>query len=273
MLADLHTHSTASDGALAPADLAARAAAAGVTVLALTDHDTLEGVRELMPLRVPGLQLVTGIELSVNWRNTSVHVVGLNIDVDNTELNAGIARQHAARAARAAIIAQRLEAAGFKDTLAGATRIADNDNVGRPHFARYLVESGQIRDEATAFRKHLGRGKPGDVKSGWAGLAEACGWILAAGGTPVLAHPARYKLTNMRLNELCTDFADAGGRAIEVLSGQQRPEQTLKLAKLANRHRMLASSGSDFHRPDQSWSETGAQGRLPPDCRPVWESW
>lgn len=271
MQVDLHTHSTASDGSLSPAQLVADAHAAGVTMLAITDHDTVAGLTDL---RLPeGLRLVPGIELSANWRTTGVHVVGLNIDPLNPTLQEGIAFQHRARIERAHIIAERLEKAGFADTLAGAQQEAGRELVGRPHFARYLVNSGQIKDVSTAFKRHLGRGKRGDVRQGWPDIATIIGWIHAAGGVAVLAHPAKYKLTNLRLEELCKEFAAAGGDALEVISGIQNMTLTDKLARLANRHGLQASAGSDFHEPGQPWASLGQVAELPSDSRPVWEDW
>jgi len=274
MLADLHTHTTASDGQLSPADLVASAHAAGVEMLAITDHDTVQGITALGAAIPAGLRLIPGIELSANWHNNGIHIVGLNIDLHNAVLAAGIAQQGQARQARAATIAERLEKAGFTGVFAGARALANGDQqMGRPHFARYLADSGQIKDVSTAFKKYLGRGKCGDVRQGWPDLGTAIGWIRAAGGIAVLAHPAKYKLTNMKLEALCADFVIAGGQALEVVSGQQESTLTSRLARMANRHGLLASAGSDFHQPGQSWAQLGAVQPLPPDSRPVWQDW
>jgi predicted metal-dependent phosphoesterase TrpH len=273
MRIDLHTHSTASDGLLTPNELLDKAAAAGVEMLACTDHDTLAGIRSIIDSAPSGLRLITGVELSATWRKIGVHILGLNIDLDNAVLNAGIARQTIARDQRAIIIAERLEKLGFRGTLEGAQRIAGGGNVGRPHFARYLTESGQIKDEKEAFKRYLGRGKACDIKNVWATLEEVVQWILSAGGTASLAHPAKYKLSNLKLEELIREFAAAGGQAIEVISGQQEVRITQKLASLASRHNLSASAGSDFHNPDHPWSALGTVAPLPDNCRPVWEGW
>ncbi len=272
MRADLHTHTTASDGSLAPADLLGQAAAAGVDMLAVTDHDVIDGCLAVAQ-HSGDLRLIAGIELSTTWRNAGVHVVGLNIDLHNPVLLTGIEQQRSARHERAVRIAGRLGKLGFHDTLEGATRLAGNGNVGRPHFARYLVDSGQLPDVKTAFKRHLGRGKTCDIRNGWAALEEVVRWIQAAGGTAVLAHPLKYKLTHRKLEELVSDFRAAGGDAIEVLSGLQDTTATDRLARLTNRHGLLASCGSDFHQPGQHWAALGCATELPVDCRPVWETW
>jgi len=273
MQVDLHTHTNASDGTLSPAELVRDAHAAGVQMLAITDHDTVAGLDSLALPLPDGLRLIPGIELSANWRNTAIHIVGLNIDPDDSNLRAGIAQQHRARTERAAIIAERLEKVGFTDVLAGAQREAGRELVGRPHFARYLVSSGQIKDVNTAFKRHLGRGKRGDVRDGWPEIATVINWIHTAGGAAVLAHPAKHKLTNLRLEELCRDFVTAGGDALEVISGFQNMSLTQKLARLANRHGLQASVGSDFHMPGQPWARLGCVPQLPSDSRPVWRDW
>lgn len=273
MIADLHTHSTASDGTLAPTELLQQAIDSGVELLAVTDHDTVAGTESLAAEQLPNIRLITGVELSANWRNVCVHVVGLNIDTVNPALKQGLLRQQATRAERAVKIATRLESAGFHDVLSGAKQLTTSSYIGRPHFARYLVESGQIKDVKTAFKKHLGRGKAGDIRHGWPAIEEIIDWIKAAGGIAVLAHPAKYKLSNLRLEELCREFVSVGGDAIEVISGAQVPALTDRLSRLANRHGLHASCGSDFHEPGQIWARLGQVSPLPAACRPVWELW
>ncbi len=273
MLADLHTHTTASDGTLSPEQLIARAKTAGVTLLSITDHDTIAAYSS-PPRHVDNtIQLVPGIEFSSRWRNYGIHILGLNINPDSTALQAAISEQQNARARRAEIIAHKLAKLGFKDTLEGARQIAGDAVLGRPHFARYLVASGQLPSVAKAFKKYLGQGKPCDVRENWPQVERVINWISEAGGTAILAHPAKYKLSNLRLEELVRDFCASGGQGLEVISGQQDETITLRLGKLAVRHGLLASGGSDFHQPGQSWAELGRVAALPKDCTPVWESW
>lgn len=272
MKVDLHTHTTASDGELDPAELFDCATDAGVELLAITDHDTLDGYREILSTK-PGCNVVPGIEFSTSWRSLGIHVVGLNVSPDNETLVNGIELQKQARIERAATIARKLATAGFPDTLGAARRIAGTSILGRPHFAAHLVESGAVKDIRTAFRKYLGRGKIGDVRENWAPLAEVVGWITEAGGSAVLAHPGKYKLTNLKLQELVCEFRDLGGHALEVISGRQDSALTGRFARLAARFGLLASAGSDFHQHGSHHAGPGDIGPLPRGCKPVWESW
>ena len=268
MIADLHCHSTASDGTLPPRELLTRARDRGVDMLAITDHDTISGYADI---DTPPIELVPGIEFSAQWRGYGIHVVGLGIDLGSPELAAAVEQQDNARKLRAEAIAARLEGLGFDGTLEGACRIAGDAPVGRPHFARQLVESGRVGSVATAFKKYLGPGKPGDVKRHWPGLATVVDWIRAANGIAVLAHPGKYRMTNAKIDALAGEFRECGGHALEVLCGRQTPDLTNKLARICDRQKLHASCGSDFHAPHQPWSELGAFGTLPRNCRPVWE--
>ena len=273
MRVDLHTHTTASDGMLSPAELLTHAREAGVSLLAITDHDTVAGYSQLDPSADPKIKLVTGTEISTSWNNIGIHIVGLNVDLQNSLLRSGLSRQRHARNMRAEIIAARLYKLGFPATLTAARKLAGEAPVGRMHFARHLVETAAVPDLKSAFRKYLGAGKPGDVKSEWADMTEVIGWIVQAGGTAVLAHPSKYKLTNLKLEALVADFSAAGGQALEVISGQQDKGLTTRLAKLAVRRGLLVSTGSDFHAPGQSWAALGKQPKLPASCTAVWEAW
>ena len=271
VLYDLHSHSNASDGSLDPDDLLRHAAACGVDALAITDHDTLAAFDRIGNRRAHA-RLIPGIELSTSWRNIGVHIVGLNIDPACTTLCNGVRQQQRSREERAHIIARRLRSRGLPDMIDDVLRIAGGDPVSRPHFAEHLVNTGVARDTRAAFRKYLGAGKAGDVRHGWASLPEVVRWILAAGGTAVLAHPAKYRLTKTRLRALATDFRCAGGRAIEVVCGRQSPNSTAHLARLSRELGLAASCGSDFHNSNR-WSRPGGFAPLPDDVQPVWTTW
>ena len=273
MIFDLHTHSTASDGTLTPHELLRRARSNGVNCLSITDHDTVSAYRQLGSTQYDALRLIPGIELSATWATLNVHIVGLNIDLQSTVLSEVVRQQQEARLRRAEQIALNLQKKGVTGALDGARDIAGNDNIGRPHFAAYLVEAGAVADVRQAFRKYLGRGKTGDVRKFWPSMSVVVQWIREAAGTAVLAHPAHYQLTNARLGLLADEFIAAGGTAIEVVSGKQLPELTRKLAQLATDKGLLASCGSDFHRPGQAWAELGQATLLPKGCRAVWHSW
>jgi len=268
---DLHSHSTASDGSLSPTDLVARAIEQGVDVLALTDHDGTEGIIEAQQAaKDTPLTLIAGVEISVTWGGTTVHLVGLNVDLNNIKLQQGLQAMRSYRVGRAKEIAKRLAKAGIPDALESARKYASDVMLGRLHFAKFLVEHGYAKDINSVFKRYLVRNKPGYVPGEWATLGDAVAWIIAAGGQAVIAHPARYKVTATKLRRLITAFKEAGGIGFEVVSGRQHPEEVKTLAKLADKFELYASCGSDFHSPDNTWVELGHLAAMPASCQPIW---
>lgn len=270
---DLHTHTTASDGALTPESLIARAIEMNVSCVSITDHDTVDAFTVLSAIEANDITVIPGIELSTTWSGRNIHILGLNVDPENTVLLNGVRLQKQARIERAHKIASRLRSTGISDLLDKAIHRANGATIGRPHFAEILVEEGAAANLKAAFRKYLGNGKPGDVRQYWADMVTVIDWIHAAGGTPALAHPGHYKLTNSKLRKLAKDFVNVGGQAIEVCNGMQSDVLTSKLAVLCNDLGLMASCGSDFHNANNSWSEVGKFSPLPKSCNPVWESW
>lgn len=272
---DLHCHSTASDGLLGPKELVRRAAEHGVTVLALTDHDELRGLEEARETaHEHGIRFVDGVEISVSWNRTTVHVVGLGIDPASKPLAQGLATVRESRMVRAERIAKELALAGIAGSLEGAYSYAENPRlIGRTHFARFLVARGHVRDVKTAFQRYLVRGKPGYVPHQWATLGEAVHWIVAAGGRAVVAHPGRYKLSRPEMRRLLEEFKAAGGQGVEVITGSHTRAHYAEFAALARELGLLASRGSDFHGPQESGMELGRLPPLPPDLTPVWHDW
>jgi predicted metal-dependent phosphoesterase TrpH len=272
---DLHCHSTASDGLLAPAELVGRAAANGVDILALTDHDEISGLAEARA-RAAELQLrfVDGVEVSISWGGITVHVVGLNIDPGNAQLQQGLQSIREGRKDRAKMMADDLARAGIPGSLEGAYTYVDNPNlIGRTHFARFLVEKRYVRDVKSAFQHYLVQGKPGYVPHQWATLSDGLSYIRAGGGLAVLAHPGRYKLTRAEMRKFLAEFKDGGGAGIEVVTSSHSTEQYLEYAILAKEFGLLASRGSDFHGPGESRVDLGKLPDLSPDLKPVWHDW
>ena len=272
---DLHCHSTASDGTLPPAEVVARAHANGVTTLALTDHDGLSGLPEAQAqANALGLRLVPGTEISVEWNDHSVHIVGLQIDPQNPAIVAGLDDIRAGRANRAERIAAELEKVGFNGILERTmTYVGNPELVSRAHFARALVEMGACREVKQVFDRYLTPGKPGYVPHPWPSLAEALGWIRAAGGVAVIAHPGRYRMSNKELGKLFEAFRDLGGEAIEVASGSHTPEQVAHFGRQARHYAFMGSQGSDFHGPNESYVDLGRSLTLPEGVVPVWNNW
>ncbi|WP_133512461.1 PHP domain-containing protein [Candidatus Thiosymbion oneisti] len=271
---DLHTHSTASDGTLTPPELVALAAAKGVEVLALTDHDTLEGLASARTAAdAAGLILSPGVEISVTWGGRTIHIIGLGIDLRNQALCAGLAELSAYRRRRAEAIGQRLAKEGIEGAFEGARAFSNGRLIGRTHFARFLVQRGYASDEREVFKHYLVKGKPGHVVGDWASLETAVGWIRGAGGQAVIAHPGRYHFTRAKLLRLIGEFTALGGVGIEVVSGSHTPDECLRFARYAQENRLLASVGSDFHGPGNPWTQLGGMAPLPSFCTPIWADW
>jgi predicted metal-dependent phosphoesterase TrpH len=272
MKVDLHCHTTASDGSLSPRELVARAKANGIDVLSITDHDTVDAYSQLSDADRDGITIVPGIEFSTQWKGRGIHIVGLNLDLDSQAINEGVTAQKAARIERSVRVAEKLTKVCGENPLSAVQAIAGASNIGRPHFAQHLVNLGIVKNFQEAFKKHLGAGKAGDVKQMWAELPQIIEWIRGAGGTAVIAHPNKYKLTRTKLLELIADFQSAGGEGIEIVSGRQIPSVTRDLHNIIHKTGLLASCGSDFHHPNQTWSELGEYSSFPDTCPKVWDN-
>lgn len=272
--ADLHCHSIVSDGTLEPEALAARAAANGVDLWALTDHDEVAGQqRARAAAHANGMAYLTGTEISITYASTTVHIVGLGFDADDPVLNAGLRATRGGREERARDMAAGLALVGIPNAFEGALRYVGNPElISRTHFARFLVESRVCADTSEVFRRFLVEGKPGFVPHRWASLADAVRWITQAGGIAVIAHPGRYQLTPAQEDALFGEFKQHGGRALEVVTGSHTPAEYDIYADLAVAHGLLASRGSDFHSPDESHIDLGTLPPLPRRLTPVWDA-
>lgn len=271
---DLHCHSTASDGLLPAAAVVRRAAANGVDRLALTDHDDLGG---LMAARAAadevGIAFTNGVEISIEWEGLQIHILGLAFDAENALLNAGLEAIRSGRVDRAQRMSAELEKIGVRNAFDGAMRFAENPSlISRAHFARYLVESGVCKDVRSVFDAYLVPGRPGYVDHRWATLSDSIGWVLDAGGIAAVAHPGRYKLNNRDMRRFLAEFKDLGGQAIEVMSGSHSQENVGTFGRLATEYGFLASRGSDFHGPGESYVDLGKLPPLPDGLKPVWEA-
>ena len=271
--ADLHCHSVVSDGTLTPEELAARAAANGVELWALTDHDEIGGQRRAMAAAAAhGMKYLTGTEISVTFAGETVHIVGLGFDPDDPSMQQGLLATRGGRGSRAMEIAAGLAQVGIHGAYEGALRYAGNPElVSRTHFARFLVETGVCKDTNEVFRRFLTDGKPGYVPHRWASLKDAVQWITAAGGMAVIAHPARYKFTANEEYALFTEFKAHGGTAVEVVTGSHTAAEYVKYGETAREFGLAASRGSDFHSPDESHTDLGRLPYLPGELTPVWE--
>ena len=254
MRIDLHIHSTASDGTLTPAEILTAARRMGLGAIALTDHDTVEGVRRLLAAPIPDdIQVMPGVEISTAPpaacpRKGSLHILGYGLDVEHPELNDTLARLQNARQDRNPAIIARLNALGLALDLVEAQALADGpQTLGRPHIARVLRQKGYVASIEEAFDRYLGHGRPAYVDKFRIECAEAMALIRRAGGLPVLAHPGVSIPDGVDLEAVLEALIPLGLAGIEVYYPEHDPDQTRRYAAAARRYGMLETGGSDFH--------------------------
>ena len=272
--ADLHSHSTVSDGTLRPEALAQRAQAQGVQLWALTDHDAIDGLARAREAALDlGMAFLTGTEVSVTFAGETVHVIGLGFDAGDADLAAGLAATRGGRLQRAREMADGLARAGIPGALEGALAYVEQpEAVTRTHFARFLVERGICADAHEVFRRFLVEGKPGHVPHRWARLGDAVRWITQAGGLAVVAHPARCHFQPTLEFALFSEFAAHGGRGVEVVVSAHSETERRHYAGIAQEFGLVASRGSDFHDPAESRIDLGHLPDLPGTLTPVWQA-
>lgn len=270
---DLHSHSHFSDGTLSPTSLVELAKQSEVTHLALTDHDTIEGLSEAQKAANEfGVELINGIELSCTWEKQLLHIVGLNIDPNNKTLLKGIKKNQQRRVDRAEAMFEDFEQHDIFLRDAVKKQVKNRGVATRPHFAQALVDGGYAKDKKQAFKRYLVRGKPGYIPMIWPGLEEVGKWITAAGGIGVLAHPNRYKLSRMKLSRLISEMIPHGINAMEVSTSTTDKQQSKMLGDLCTQFGLLSSIGSDFHSMDQPWARLGRTADLNKELKPVWQA-
>jgi len=275
MLIDLHSHTKASDGQLTAKELVERAANRQVDMLAITDHDTVDGLalaRQTIIEQNLKLTLIDGIEITTNWLNHEIHLVGVNINPQHSALTELIAAQKAKRESRAMEMGVRLEKAKIPGVYEAVKRMAGDGAITRAHFARHLVEIGAAPTFQKVFDKYLSRGNIAYVPHNWVELNEAIAVIHQAGGQAILAHPNHYDLSNKWMRRLFTEFKQFNGDAMEVAMGQQSPQMRLQLAMWSKEYDLLASQGSDFHFVGR-WRDLGKSLHLPEMAKPIWSDW
>jgi len=272
MKVDLHCHSHFSDGSLSPTELLSLAHKAGITDLALTDHDTLDGLPEArLAAKQMGINLIDGIELSCTWDKQLIHIVGLNVDTNNRVLKAGVVENKQRRVDRAEAMFEDFEQHDIYLRESVTDLIGGRGVPTRPHFAQVLVDQGYAKDKKQAFKRYLVRGKPGYIPMLWPDVEQIGSWIKAAGGVGVLAHPNRYKFTRTKLSRLLNEMQKAGIQGIEVSTSTTDKQQSAMLADLATQFGLYSSVGSDFHSTDQPWARLGGAADLSKELNPVWD--
>ncbi|MCD8342823.1 MAG: PHP domain-containing protein, partial [Oscillospiraceae bacterium] len=245
---DLHVHTTASDGTLTPAAVTARARGLGLAAIAITDHDTVEGVAEAMRAgKELGVEVVPGIELSCYYQGREVHVLGYFIDIASASLAETIRAVTENRKARNHIIAERMAADGLPVSIDELKRRFPHTVIGRPHFAEVLVEHGLADSVSDAFARYLNRGRPYFEPQKRMNMDEAAAAINAAGGLAVLAHPYQYRYSEAEMRRLFADFKSCGGTGIECFYSGYDAEKSAFLTSAAAELGMCVTGGSDFH--------------------------
>lgn len=274
LVVDLHSHSYYSDGGLSPVELINRAHEKGVQILALTDHDETKGLHEARTqAELVGLDLINGVEISVSWNGKTIHIVGLGIDPNNSELQQGLQLVREERIRRARKIAQKLHKCGIENVWEEIVEKVGFEAVTRTHIAAYLVEKGHARDMQQAFKRFLARKGKAFVNGHWMALEKSVKLIREAGGQAVIAHPVRYRMSRMKLEEMVQAFKEYGGAGIEVVTSRYSPHEKAAMASIARRFNLLASVGSDFHFPGSPFVELGHRLDLPTETRGIWEEW
>lgn len=271
---DLHLHTCESDGVLSPEALVDRAILNQVDCIAITDHDTTNGVlaaqNHIIAQQYP-LRCIAGVEISTQWRSHEIHVVGLNVDLNSDALQTLLTAQRQQRQDRAEKIGAKLDRNGLTNSFAKAQAIAKGA-VSRPHFAQLLIQEGAVDSMEKAFKRYLSQKGCAYVASDWVLLESAIVAIQAANGVAVLAHPFRYRLNTASVKRLIRDFKLAGGNGIEVGQGRQSQNEFQLLTRLAREFELSASQGSDFHALSDH-SDVGRCLQIPDHLTPIWQHW
>jgi predicted metal-dependent phosphoesterase TrpH len=252
MRIDLHTHSSASDGTDTPAELVRAAAAAGLDVIAITDHDTTAGWEEALAARPPELTVVPGVEFSCvhqppDGRRVSLHLLGYFFDPENAGLQDEWARLRQGRRERGQRMVENLAADGYPITWEQVRRMAPSGAIGRPHIGRALVEAGVVADVDTAFRELLSSRQKYYVRKADTDVFEAIRLVRAAGGLPVFAHPRATRRGPTVDDAVVADMAAAGLVGLEVDHPDQGPDDRTHAARLARELNLLPTGSSDYH--------------------------
>ena len=271
MKVDLHNHSYYSDGVFSPSEVVRFADDAGCDLFALTDHDTTDGLNEARQTADKlSVDLVSGVEISAFWRNMTIHIIGLDIDINNDILQAGLVHNQQLRKERAKKIALGLWRAGIKDALEKTQALSKTDMLTRTHFAQMLIGEGYCKDMKSVFRRYLTGKKPGGIRVEWKNIDEVVGWIHAAGGQAVLAHPFRYRMTNTKIKNMFLNFKEVFGDGVEVVTATSTDEEISLSNQWAKEYKLLSSCGSDYHGWPNQRIQIGCLKDLPNLDNAIW---
>ena len=271
MKADLHNHSYYSDGVFSPSEVVRFADDAGCDLFDLTAHDTTDGLDEAQHMADKlSVDLVSGVEISAFWRNMTIHIIGLDIDIKNDILQAGLVHNQQLRKERAEKIALGLWRAGIKDALEKTQALSKTDMLTRTHFAQMLIGEGYCKDMKSVFRRYLTGKKPGGVRVEWKNMDEVVSWIHAAGGKAVLAHPFRYRMTNTKIKNMFLNFKEVFGDGVEVGTATSTDEEIRLSNQCAEERELSSSCGSDYHGWKNQRIQIGSLRDLPNSSNAIW---
>jgi len=271
MKVDLHNHSYYSDGFFSPAKVVKFAYEAGCDLFSLTDHDTTEGIAEAQfEADKLGVELINGVEISAFWRNMTIHIVGLGIDLNNDNLQEGLAFNQRLRKDRAEKIALGLWRSGIKDALEKTKSLSKTEMLTRTHFAQMLIKEGYCKDMKSVFRRYLTGKKAGGVRVEWKNFDEVVNWIHAAGGKAFIAHPFRYRMTHTKIKNMLRDFKEVLGDGLEVVTATSTDEEVSIGNQWSKDYNLLATCGSDFHGWPNQRIHIGSLRDLPNPEKAAW---
>lgn len=261
---DLHVHSNASDGTLSPTEVVTHGQKCGLSAIALTDHDTVAGITEaIIASEHTSLEVIPGIELSCNYLNTELHILGFFVDHKDELLINKLSELKKKRYSRNEQLLERFNAAGFDITMERLFAGNKNTVITRAHFARALYEQGYVKSKGDAFKKYLDSGCPFYIPKPKVSPDDAISIIKSAKGIPVLAHPLLYKLGYNQISKLLSELTPYGLRGMEVYHSSNNIFESAKLKEIAQHNNLLITGGSDFHGSNKPDIELGkGRGKL-----------
>ena len=267
-IVDLHSHTYHSDGELSVADLLAHAKSKGVELFSITDHDCVTAYAEIGDYS--DMRIFPGVEISCQLEGKELHLVGLNIDLDNDALKQLLRSNQSLRRDRAEWVVERLKKLNYPDISESLDSQVKGSVICRTHLAKALVAEGIAKDFQAAFKRYLGRTGKVWRRAGWPNMADVIDVIHQAGGVAILAHPTKYKFSSSKLSLITQQFAEARGDALEVNYSGLNLNHKAWLKRLVQANGLKASVGSDFHHFGQTWAVPGKFSRIDGELESVW---
>lgn len=264
---DLHTHTTASDGMYSPAELVNKAFNSGLSVLAISDHDTIDGLKEgAEEAEKLGITFIPGIEINIDWPTGEFHLLGLGLKEPSKELSSLIKVLQEDRVQRNNNIIEKMRSDGINITLEDIKKIAQGGSIGRPHFAEYLVQQKKVKNRQAAFDNYLGKGRPYYIKHSGVNIDEAINAINLSGGIPIIAHPLSLYVSWGKIRPVLEDLFKRGIEGLEAWHPGARVVECQRLEEMAKEIGFFITAASDFHgekvRADRKLGHTAGNKKI-----------